>query len=89
MKQKPQAEQPETGPSFEEAMARLVQIADEMDEGGLSLADLHKRFEEGMQLAKLCEAQLSEVERRVELLLEQEDGSVEREPFEEEEDEVS
>jgi len=68
---------------FEAAMKRLEEIAAALEQGELPLAELEARFTEGMQLARACEARLSEVEQRVELLLQFEGGEVERSEFDE------
>lgn len=84
MKQRGPQQEPEPEPDFDQAMARLSAIADEMEQGGLPLSRLQLLFEEGIRLARLCERKLNEVERRIELLLEQENGEIERAPFDEE-----
>ena len=73
--------------TFEEAIVRLEEIIDLLDEGGLPLEELEARFAEGMKLAEFCQSRLREVEMRVEKLLEKENGEVVKEPFDEEEDE--
>lgn len=83
MTREPQAadDAPEAEFDFDQAMRQLEQIADEMDRGELSLAQLQAHFEEGMRLAKLCEQKLTEVEQRIELLTTNEEGEIARKPF--------
>ena len=59
---------------FEEALSRLEGIVRRMEAGDLSLEESMKAFEEGIKLARLCAKKLDEAERRVEILLKQEDG---------------
>lgn len=56
-------------PSFEEAIERLAAIVAELESGKLSLEDSLVRFEEGVRLARLSEAELSRAESRIEELL--------------------
>lgn len=54
--------------SFEDAMSRLQEIAREMDSKTIPLQDLLTRYEEGIQLLKVCDLRLKEAEQRVELI---------------------
>jgi exodeoxyribonuclease VII small subunit len=54
---------------FEEAMARLEGLVRKMETGEMTLEESLKAFEEGVRLSRLCAARLDEAERRVELLL--------------------
>jgi exodeoxyribonuclease VII small subunit len=38
-------------------------------------------FEEGQKLVKLCSSRLNEVEKKIEMLVKQADGSTKAEPF--------
>lgn len=58
----------ETAPTFETAIGRLEQVVEEMGSDKLPLEDLIKRYEEGIQLVKVCEEKLQAVEKRVEIL---------------------
>lgn len=57
--------------SFEERLTRLEQISDDIDTGELSLEEAVSRFEEGIRLARGLEKELSKIERRVEILVNQ------------------
>lgn len=69
--------------SFEQAMAQLEAIVREMESGQLALEDSLARFEQGNQLAAFCRERLAETERRIEVLVKQ-DERVEWQPVEEE-----
>ena len=71
-------EQPQ---KFEDALARLETIVEEMEAGELSLDEMIERFEEGSRLVKSCSAKLDEVERRIEKLVQREDGTPDAEAF--------
>ena len=75
------AEKTEKVLSFEKALARLEEIAAEMESGGLGLEKMVAAFEEGQKLVKLCSSKLNEVEKKIEMLVKKSDGSVEVEPF--------
>ncbi|MBI5592833.1 MAG: exodeoxyribonuclease VII small subunit [Deltaproteobacteria bacterium] len=69
--------------TFESAMKQLEQIAQELEAGELSLEMAMKKFEEGIQLSRFCTKKLDETERRIAILLQDSDGSVQEVPFEE------
>ena len=81
MAKKSQAE-----PSFEVALQRLEAVLDSLEHGNLSLEEAVKAFEEGVALVRLCHGRLDEVERRVELLLQDDTGRFITKPFPEEEE---
>ena len=67
--------------SFESAMKQLEQIAQDLESGELSLELAMKKFEEGIQLSRFCSKKLDETERRIAILLQDSDGSVQEVPF--------
>lgn len=71
--------------TFENALARLEQITEELEDGELSLESSLKKFDEGIKLAEYCNEKLSEAKVKVELLLDQ-DGRLESTPFNENHD---
>ena len=71
---------------FEEALERLEDIVRRMESGDMTLEESLKAFEEGIKLARLCSRKLDDAERRVEILLKQEEELVTR-PFKVEENE--
>ena len=75
------AEKAEKAQSFEKALARLEEIAAEMESGELGLEKMVAAFEEGQKLVKLCSSKLNEVEKKIEMLVKNSDGSVGTEPF--------
>lgn len=54
---------------FEKKLGRLEEIVEKMETGELSLEDSLKLFEEGVQLTRDCNVQLTEAEQKVKLLL--------------------
>jgi exodeoxyribonuclease VII small subunit len=71
---------------FEEALGRLEDIVRKMEAGDMTLEESLKAFEEGIKLARLCSRKLDEAERRVEILLKEEEELVIK-PFKVEENE--
>jgi exodeoxyribonuclease VII small subunit len=71
---------------FEAALSRLEEIVAELESGGLSLEQSLKLFEEGVKLARICNARLEEAERKVEILLKDKGGKMTSKPFAEEEE---
>ena len=70
-----------TEPSFEDALKRLSEIVEKLEDGELPLEDSLKLFEEGVRLARTSQSRLDAAERRVEELLgiDQEGNPVTRE----------
>jgi exodeoxyribonuclease VII small subunit len=62
--------------SFEKAMEQLEQIVQELESGELSLEKALKQFEEGIKLSKQCQEKLEESEKKINLLMEQADGTI-------------
>jgi exodeoxyribonuclease VII small subunit len=60
--------QRETEPNFEGAMDRLEKIVEEMESGKLPLEDLIVRYEEGMNLVKICQERLANAEQKIEII---------------------
>ncbi len=74
-------------PSFEEAMARLETIVQELEEGEANLERSLSLFEEGIKLSKLCHKKLDQAEKKIELLIKKGDASHLRRPLGEGEEE--
>ena len=67
-RRKPTTPGPDNGPSFEDALAELEAIVDEMEDGQLPLEDLIARYEAGSALLKRCESVLKSARERLELI---------------------
>ena len=55
--------------SFEQSMARLAKIVDELEKGEKSLEDSLALFEEGVKLSRAAQARLDAAQQKVEKLL--------------------
>src|SRR5438105_12931584 len=59
---------PGTELNFEKAMDRLEAIVEQMESGKLPLEDLIVRYEEGMNLVKVCQERLTNAEEKIEII---------------------
>ena len=53
---------------FEEALKQLEEIVSKLESGELSLEESMTAFEQGTKLCKLCNAKLTEAEKKIEQL---------------------
>ncbi len=53
-------------PKFEDSLARLEKLVNEMESGELSLDEMVKRFEEGRELVGACNTELTAIRQRIE-----------------------
>ena len=56
-------------PSFEQQLAELEKVVDQLERGDLTLEDSVGLFERGMQLSEACKGQLANAESRIQVLL--------------------
>lgn len=69
--------------TFEEQLSALETLIGEMENGGLSLEDSMKRYEEGVNMVAALEAELNAAEQRLTVLRQRADGTEEEVPLEE------
>jgi exodeoxyribonuclease VII small subunit len=67
--------------TFEQSLKELEQIVQELESGDLPLEKALKKFEEGIQLAKLCSRTLDETEQKISILLKDRNGEIIEKPF--------
>ena len=70
--------------SFEENMEQLENIVTELEKGELNLEESVKKFEQGINISKKCNDILEKAEKKITILLRQED-QIKEENFEAEE----
>ena len=70
--------------SFEENMEKLEKIVTELEKGDLNLDDSVKKFEEGIKVSKECNKMLEEEEKKITILINDENGIKEEKPIAEE-----
>ncbi|NWG02399.1 MAG: exodeoxyribonuclease VII small subunit [Syntrophaceae bacterium] len=59
---------------FEDALNKLEKIVSKLEEGDIPLDESLKLFEEGIRLSRFCNQKLDEAEKKLEILLKDEDG---------------
>lgn len=74
--------EPSTNPaSFETSLKELEKITAELERGDTPLEVQLKSFERGVALSRECMKRLEDVERRVELLVQNGEGKLVTKPF--------
>ena len=67
--------------SFEENMKKLEEIATELEKGDLDLDTSVSKFEEGMKISKECSEMLEKAEKKITMLIKNDDGELAEENF--------
>ena len=67
--------------NFEVVLEKLRGIVRDLEEGDAPLEDSLKQFEEGMELAKVCQNRLNSAEQKIEELVSANRDGVETKPF--------
>ena len=75
-----------TEKSFEQSLKQLEQIVQDLEEGDLPLEKAIKKFEDGIKLSKNCSEKLDETEKRIMLLIKEQNGDITEKPFVQKED---
>ena len=70
--------------SFEESLAELEKIATEIEKGDVGLEQAISEFEKGIKLSKECSEKLDDAEKRINILVKNENGEMTEEEFEQE-----
>jgi len=69
--------------TFEENLDALEQIVQSLEEGTATLDESLKAFEKGIKLSRTCQKELSRAEKKVEVLVKENDEVKGKTPFEE------
>lgn len=72
----------EKNKTFEEAMAELEEIVEKLEKGELPIDESIEYFQKGVELSRYCSKKLDEVEKKITLLIEKENGDIKEEIFE-------
>lgn len=67
--------------TFEAMMQKMENIVEKLDNDTLPLDEAIALYEEGMACATFCSNKLNEVKQRIDVLVQKENGTREREPF--------
>lgn len=74
---------------FETALKELEKVVERLESGELSLEESLAAFEEGVRLVKYCNQKLSDVEKKIELLVKDKEGKLQLKALAEVADEES
>lgn len=67
--------------TFEESLNELERVAQSLEKGDLSLEQAIAEFEKGMKLSRECSEKLEQAEKRINMLVQTEDGTIQEEAF--------
>ncbi len=67
--------------TFEELMEQLEAIVKELESGRLPLEKAIKKFEQGMKYSELCHKILDTTEKKLTILLKDDNGNIMEKPF--------
>lgn len=73
----------EKSKSFEVSLQELEEIARKLEGGNLNLDEAIEAFEKGTKLSKECTKKLDEAEKKINILVQNENGELVEEKFEE------
>ena len=67
--------------TFEDSLTQLESIVEALESGDLPLEKAIKTFEEGVRLSRFCFEKLDETEKKINLLLKDQNGNIRENPF--------
>lgn len=68
---------------FEEALKRLEKIVEDLEKGDLSLDEALKKYQEGIELSRVCNQRLDNAKKKIDYLVKNKKGEFELKPLEE------
>ncbi len=68
---------------FEDMLAELEAIVEKMEKGDQTLDESMEMFEKGMALSKQLNKTLDTIEKKISIIIEGQDGTIEEQPFSE------
>ena len=63
--------------SFEQALAKLEEIVEQIEQGEVPLEDSIERYAQGIELIKQCRSILARAEKKIQILAKSEGGALE------------
>lgn len=66
---------------FEEAVKKLGKIVEDLEKGDLSLDEALKKYQEGLEMARVCSQKLDSAKKKIDLLAKNKKGEFELKPF--------
>ena len=68
---------------FEDALKKLEKIVEELEAADLSLDEALKKYQDGIELSRLCAQRLEGAKKKIEVLSRNKKGELELKPLEE------
>lgn len=68
---------------FEDALKKLEKIVEDLEKGDLSLDEALKKYQEGIELSRLCAQRLDNAKKKIDVLTKNKKGEFELKPLEE------
>ena len=68
---------------FEEALKKLEKIVEDLEKGDLSLDEALKKYQEGIELSRLCNQRLENAKKKIDCLVKNKKGEFELKPLDE------
>ncbi|MBP8645516.1 MAG: exodeoxyribonuclease VII small subunit [Syntrophobacteraceae bacterium] len=68
--------------SFEEALKKLQSLVERLERGDLPLEEAVESFTEGIRLVQFCQKKLEEAEKKIQVLMANQEGGWNAVPFE-------
>ncbi|MDD5565996.1 MAG: exodeoxyribonuclease VII small subunit [Candidatus Omnitrophica bacterium] len=68
---------------FEEALKKLEKIVDDLEKGDLSLEEALKKYQEGLELSRMCSQRLESAKKKIDVLAKNKKGEFELKSFDE------
>ncbi len=62
---------------FEEALKKLEKIVEELEKGDLTLDDALKKYQDGVELARMCSQRLDNAKKKIDILMKNKKGDFE------------
>ncbi|OGX17766.1 MAG: exodeoxyribonuclease VII small subunit [Omnitrophica WOR_2 bacterium RBG_13_44_8b] len=68
---------------FEEALKKLEKIVEDLEQGDLSLDEALKKYQDGIELSRVCYLRLENAKKKIDILIKNKKGEFEFKPLEE------
>jgi exodeoxyribonuclease VII small subunit len=68
---------------FEDALKKLEKIVEDLEKGDLSLDEALKKYQDGIELSRLCSQRLDTAKKKIDMLVKNKKGEFELKAFDE------
>ena len=68
---------------FEDALKKLEKIVEDLEKGDLSLDEALKKYQEGIELSRMCAQRLENTKKKIDVLVKNKKGEFELKPLDE------